>query len=106
MTGPQSAFLTAFSLVNVAIVWGVGVVVVGARRVDGGSQFSRSMLMRLGRLPAERSEANRWAFYAHRISGIGIFGFLFLHIFDVSLYAVSSSLYDNVHRLYRARSCG
>lgn len=100
MTGPQICFLTAFTLVNVAIVWVVGVVVVGARRTDGGSHFSRSMIRRLGRLPAERSEANRWAFYAHRLSGIGIFAFLALHIFDVSLYAFSSSLYDNVHDLY------
>lgn len=100
MTAAQICFLAAFTFVNVAIVWVVGVVVVGARRADGGSHLSRSMIRRLGRLPAERSEANRWAFYAHRLSGVGIFAFLVLHIFDVSLYAFSSSLYDNVHQLY------
>ncbi len=100
MTGAQGAFLAAFTLVNVAIVAAVVVVVRNARSMDGGTYVTRSLLKRLGRLPAERSDVNRWAFYAHRLSGIGIFAFLCLHIVDVSLYAISLPLYDEVHLLY------
>lgn len=100
MTVAQAVFLAAFSLVNIALVATVVVVVARARQLDGGTHVTRSLLTRLGRLPAERSESNRWAFYAHRLSGIGIFAFLCLHIVDVSLYAFSPSLYDEVHQLY------
>lgn len=111
MSLPQTVFLGAFSLVIVAVLAMVVVVVGGARRVDGGSHLTTSVLKRLGRLPAERSEANRWASYAHRLSGIAIFAFVCLHIIDVSLYAVSPSLYDDVHELYgtgfmRVFECG
>lgn len=111
MSLPQTVFLGAFSLVIVAVLAMVVVVVGGARRVDGGSHLTASVLKRLGRLPAERSEANRWASYAHRLSGIAIFAFVCLHIIDVSLYAVSPSLYDDVHELYgtgfmRVFECG
>jgi len=100
MTVAQGAFLAAFSVVNLALVAAVVMVVRNARRMDGGTLVTRSLLTRLGRLPAERSDVNRWAFYAHRLSGIGIFLFICLHIIDVSLYAVSPSLYDEVHVLY------
>lgn len=100
MTGAQVAFLTAFSVVNLTLVAAVVVVVRNARRMDGGTFVTPSLLSRLGRLPAERSDVNRWAFYAHRLSGIGVFLFICLHIIDVSLYAVSPSLYDEVHLLY------
>jgi len=100
MTVAQGAFLAAFSVVNLALVAAVVMVVRNARRMDGGTLVTRSLLTRLGRLPAERSDVNRWAFYAHRLSGIGIFLFICLHIIDVSLYAFSPSLYDEVHVLY------
>lgn len=100
MTAAQAAFLAAFSVVNVAVIAAAVAVVVNARRLDGGSRFNRAVLTRLGRLPTERSDVNRWAFYAHRLSGLGIFAFLCLHIIDVSLFALSSSLYDEVHQLY------
>lgn len=100
MTAAQIAFLAAFTAVTLGIVAFAGVVVAGARRVDGGSHWSVATLRRLGRLPVERSEANRVAFYAHRLSGVGIFGFLCLHLVDVSLFAVSPDLYDEVHHLY------
>ena len=45
-------------------------------------------------------DVQRWAFVAHRVTGMAIFAFLTLHIFDVALLAVSSSRFDNVHRLY------
>ncbi len=100
MTTAQLVFLSAFTAVNVAIVASVVMVVREARRVDGGALWSRTLLWRLGRLPSERTEANRLAFYAHRVTGIAIFAFLALHIIDVSLFAISASIYDDVHDLY------
>jgi len=100
MNFPQAVFIGAFSLVLVGVMAMVVLVLREARRLDGGSYLTSSVLRRLGRLPAERSEANRWASYAHRLSGIAIFAFVCMHIVDVSLYAASSSLYDNVHQLY------
>ncbi|MGH3383370.1 MAG: succinate dehydrogenase, cytochrome b556 subunit [Nocardioidaceae bacterium] len=111
MTTAQLLFLSAFTLVNVAILAAVVVVAREARRVDGGALWSKTLLRRLGRLPSERSEANRLAFYTHRLTGIAIFAFLALHIIDVSLVAISAALYDDVHRLYgtvvmRVFECG
>lgn len=111
MTTAQLLFLSAFTLVNVAILGAVVMVVREARRVDGGARWSKSLLSRLGRLPSERSEANRLAFYTHRVTGIAIFAFLALHIVDVSLYAWSPERYDEVHELYgtaimRVFECG
>lgn len=100
MTLAQGVFLVAFAVVAVAIVAVTWVVVAGARRIDGGAYPSLRSLRRLGRLPAERSEANRWAFYAHRISGLAVLAFLCLHVLDVSVYAFSPAVYDDVHRLY------
>lgn len=100
MTQAQFWFLAAFSLVNVTILAAVVLVVRQARRVDGGARWNSSMVRRLGRLPAERSEANRVAFYVHRLTGIAIFAFLVLHLVDVSLFAISPSLYDDVHAVY------
>lgn len=100
MTTAQFMFLLAFTVVNVVIVAGTVMVVREARRVDGGALWSKTLLRRLGRLPSERTEVNRLAFYVHRLSGIAIFAFLALHIIDVSLFAFSAELYDEVHELY------
>jgi succinate dehydrogenase / fumarate reductase, cytochrome b subunit len=111
VTTAQLLFLSAFTLVNIAIVAAVVMVVREARRVDGGARWSKALLSRLGRLPGERSEANRLAFYTHRVTGIAIFAFLALHVLDVSLYALSRERYDEVHQLYgtaimRVFECG
>lgn len=111
MTTAQVLFLAAFTLVNLVILAAVALIVREARRVDGGARWSTMLLRRLGRLPSERGEANRMAFYVHRLSGIAIFAFLALHIVDVSLFAISAELYDDVHQLYgttvmRAFECG
>jgi succinate dehydrogenase / fumarate reductase cytochrome b subunit len=42
----------------------------------------------------------RWAFVAHRASGVAVFAFLTLHVFDVALYALSPARFDDVHELY------
>jgi succinate dehydrogenase cytochrome b subunit len=100
VTTAQLIFLSAFTLVNLAIVAAVVLVVREARRVDGGALWSKTLLRRLGRLPSERTEVNRLAFYTHRVTGIAIFAFLALHIIDVSLFAISAELYNDVHELY------
>ncbi|MBO0830079.1 MAG: succinate dehydrogenase, cytochrome b556 subunit [Streptosporangiales bacterium] len=99
MSAAQGVFLGAFTVVVLAVVGFAAVVLVSARRIDGGG-FVGVALRRMARSRRERAEAARWAFYAHRISGFGIFAFLCLHVVDVSLYAVSPSLYDDVHALY------
>ncbi len=110
MTWAQWLFLAGFALVNAVVGGAVVLVVRGARRVDGGAHVG-ALLRRLGRLPTERSEANRWAFYAHRLTGVGVLAFLALHILDVALYAVSPHRFDEVHALYgtagmRVFECG
>jgi succinate dehydrogenase / fumarate reductase cytochrome b subunit len=97
MTPAQLAFLAGLGVVTVSILaYGV-VVVARARRAAGGSP---GLIARLGRPSTARLELHRWAFYAHRISGLAIFAFLALHLVDVGLIAISPDLYNEVHSLY------
>jgi succinate dehydrogenase / fumarate reductase, cytochrome b subunit len=100
MTAVQLAFLVGLTGVLAGVVWFAVTVVRGAARSDGGPHVSWGLLRRLGRLPEERAEFNRWAFYLHRLTGMAILGFLCLHILDVSTYAISRSTYGDVHELY------
>lgn len=100
MTAAQLAFLTGLTLVVAVIVAFTALVAVGARRTDGGTHLSAVLFRRLSTRSHVRGEANRWAFYAHRVSGFAVFAFLALHILDVSLVAWSPRLYDQVHLLY------
>ena len=111
MSAAQTLFLVALSLLVLAVIAFTGVVVVVARRVDGGAYLTWGFARRVVISRADRGELNRWAFYAHRITGMSIFAFLALHIIDVSLYSFSHSLYNNVHYLYgtmpvRVLECG
>lgn len=92
--------MLGFFVVSLAIL---GVMVVVYRRatvIDGGGTPTVATLWGLGRLPAERTEGNRWASYVHRISGLAILLFLLLHLIDVSLYVWSVPVYESVHELY------
>jgi succinate dehydrogenase / fumarate reductase cytochrome b subunit len=100
MTLAQGVFLVALTGVLAAVGWFAVVVGTAARRSDGGSHLSWKLLRRLQTSAEARSEANRWAFYLHRVSGFAIFGFLCLHIVDVSTYSISTDLYNNLHDLY------
>ena len=100
MTIAQGLFLVALTVVSLAVVGFGAVVAIGAARSGSGSYLSRDFFRRLQRSPAERAELDRWAFYAHRVSGFAVFVFLLLHVIDVGLYAVSHDLYDEVHELY------
>jgi succinate dehydrogenase / fumarate reductase cytochrome b subunit len=97
MTLAQVLFLAGLTAVLLAVVWFGVVVAVDAARADGGP---RPRLQRLGRPRADLRDANRWAFYAHRLTGVAIFAFLCLHIVDVSTYAFSPGLYGEVHDIY------
>jgi succinate dehydrogenase / fumarate reductase cytochrome b subunit len=99
MTPAQLAFLAGLGIVTATIVaYGV-LVIASARRAAGGTP---GLIARLGRPSTARLELHRWAFYAHRISGLAIFAFLALHMVDVGLIAISPGLYDEVHSLYGA----
>jgi succinate dehydrogenase / fumarate reductase cytochrome b subunit len=100
MTFAQGLFLVGLTLVSLAVVGFGAIVAVGAARSGSGSYLTRDFFRRLQRSPAERAEMDRWAFYAHRVSGFAVFAFLLLHVVDVALYAVSHDLYDEVHELY------
>jgi succinate dehydrogenase / fumarate reductase cytochrome b subunit len=93
------AFLTAFSVLLVLLIVVSAAIVIAAARQAG--QTGRSGLLRgLGLSPSLPAASTRWAFYLHRLTGLGIFAFLALHLADVSLLAFSASLYNRVHRLY------
>lgn len=100
MPASQLLFLAGLSVVLVAVVGFGAIVVAAAVRTGGGSHLSAGLLRRFARPGAERAELHRWAFYLHRITGFAIFAFLCLHIVDVSTYALSPPLYDELHALY------
>ena len=100
MTAIQLAFLAGLSLVMCAVAAFGALVIVGAVRGGPGAFVNAQLFRRVMRGSSDRAEVERWAFYAHRISGFAIFGFLCLHVLDVSLYAASSRLYGQVHQLY------
>jgi succinate dehydrogenase / fumarate reductase, cytochrome b subunit len=100
MTTGQALFLVGFSLVLLAVLGFALVVGVDAARSGSGSYLTRDFLRRLQHSSAERAEVDRWAFYAHRLTGFAVFAFLLLHILDVSLYSISRERYDDVHELY------
>src|SRR5690606_21331061 len=87
MTAMQTGFLVGFTAATAVIVAFTGLVAAGARRTDGGAGLGAYLSSRLSRRSYDRGEGNRWAFYAHRISGFAVFTFLAMHILDVSLYA-------------------
>ena len=100
MTMSQWLFLVGLTLISLAVLVFGGIVALGAARSGSGSYLSRGFFRRLQRSPSERAEFDRWAFYAHRLSGFAIFAFLLLHLVDVGLFTASPDLYDEVHELY------
>ena len=100
MSLPQILFLFGLSLVLMSTVAFAAIILRDALRAGSTAHVSGGMLIRLWRSPAKRAELDRWAFYVHRWTGFAIFAFLMLHLIDVSLFAVSPALYDEVHELY------
>lgn len=114
MSFPDLLFLSALSVLVVALgAFSFLVMQSGLRRAGGpaGRFGVRNTLQALELRPSVGASSVRWAFYLHRISGVGVLGFLLLHIVDVSLFAFSTHLYNRVHRLYstpglRVLECG
>lgn len=100
MTIAQLLFVVALTTILGGVTAFGALVLVSAARSGGGQYVTVDLMRRLQRSAVERSEFNRWAFYAHRISGFAVFGFLCLHIIDVSLFSISKPLYEEVHELY------
>ena len=100
MTLAQLLFVFALTAVLVAVVGFGFLVISSAARSGGGSHLDTGLIRRLQRSPEERTEFNRWAFYAHRFTGFAVFAFLCLHIVDISLYALAPQAYDEVHAVY------
>jgi succinate dehydrogenase / fumarate reductase cytochrome b subunit len=98
MTPAQTAFLASLAAILLAVSAFAWLVV---RRSAAATRDPRDgLLVRLRRPSGARLELHRGAFYAHRIAGLAIFGFLALHLVDVGLVAISPALYDEVHALY------
>jgi succinate dehydrogenase / fumarate reductase cytochrome b subunit len=95
----QWAFVAAFSLLLVVLVAAAAGIVAAAARASGHTG-RHGLLRALGLTPALPAAPTRWAHYLHRLTGLGIFAFLALHIGDVSLLAFSTALYNRVHQLY------
>jgi succinate dehydrogenase / fumarate reductase cytochrome b subunit len=95
MTWLQAGFAVVLTGLLAGVAAFTASTVRGALVLGGGAG---SWVERLAH--ARRHEAQRWAFVAHRVTGVAVFAFLALHVFDVSLYALSPARFDDVHRLY------
>ena len=97
----MSQLQIAFAAVLTALLCGVVLFTAFAVRA---AVALRSSAVRLGWIErigrTTDRDVQRWAFVAHRVTGVAVFAFLLLHVFDVSLFAVSKTRFDDVHRLY------
>src|SRR5262245_30587949 len=95
----QLTFVAALSALLVGVLLFTGYT-VRAALVVGHSAGAGGWLERIGR--AGDRDVQRWAFVAHRATGVAVFAFLALHVFDVALFTLSSRRFDEVHELYGA----
>ena len=97
MSALQTAFAAALSLVLVLLA-AFTTFTVRSAIVARDSTARTGRLARIGR--ASDRDALRWAYVAHRTTGIAVFAFLMLHVVDVGLYAISPPWFDDVHAIY------
>lgn len=100
MTAAQGIFLVGLTLVLLTVLGYAALVLRDAARVGSGSYLTRDLVRRFARSSADRAELDRWAFYAHRLTGFAIFAFLLLHLLDVGVYAVSPARFNDLHEIY------
>ena len=97
MTALQFAFAVALSTLLAGVLAFTAYTVRAA--LTGRPTTARGHWVdRIGR--ASDRDAQRWAFLAHRVTGVAVFAFLLLHVLDVALYAASPARFDEVHELY------
>jgi succinate dehydrogenase / fumarate reductase cytochrome b subunit len=97
MSALQTAFAAALSVILV-LVTAFTTFTVRSVIVARDSAARTGWVSRIGR--ASDRDTQRWAFVAHRTTGMAVFAFLLLHIVDVGLYAISPAWFDDVHALY------
>ena len=97
MSSLQVVFVVALSALLVAVVLFTGLTIRSALTLRS-TAVGGGWAGRIGR--ASDRDVQRWAFTAHRVTGVAVFAFLLLHVFDVALLALSSSRFDDVHELY------
>lgn len=114
MNLPDIFFLIGLSLLVILIgLFSIAVFLSGVRRA-GGLAGQPSVRRVLRALELERDSdvsGTRWAFYLHRLTGVGVLGFLFLHIIDISTFAFSHNLYNRLQSIFgtpglRVLECG
>jgi len=93
----QVVFVAALSVLLVGVVLFTAFTVRIAL-VDRPTAARGRWLERIGR--ASDRDVQRWAFVAHRATGVAVFAFLVLHVFDVALFTLSQERFDEVHELY------
>jgi succinate dehydrogenase / fumarate reductase cytochrome b subunit len=93
----QVAFAAALSML-LAGVLAFTAFTVRVALTDRPAAVRGSWIERIGR--ARDRDVQRWAFVAHRVTGVAVFAFLLLHVLDVALYAISPARFDEVHDLY------
>jgi len=69
------------------------VIGINRLRADGGA---------LDRGSLYRGAVGQWVWVAHRISGVAIFLFLFVHILDTAIIRISPAAYNQVIGMYHA----
>jgi succinate dehydrogenase cytochrome b subunit len=97
MSALQTAFAAALSVILVLLTAFTSFTVRSAI-VARDSAARTGWISRIGR--ASDRDTQRWAFVAHRTTGMAVFAFLLLHVVDVGLYAISPAWFDDVHALY------
>ena len=97
MTALQVTFAAALSMLLGCVVL-FTVFTVRVALTDRPGTGRGRWIERIGR--ASDRDVQRWAFVAHRVTGVAVFAFLLLHVFDVALYTLSATRFDEVHELY------
>ncbi len=97
MSPLQLAFTTALTALLCGVV-AFTAFTVRAALILRSTAADSGWLVRIGR--ARDRDFQRWAFVAHRATGVAVFAFLLLHVFDVALFTLSPTRFDDVHDLY------
>jgi succinate dehydrogenase / fumarate reductase cytochrome b subunit len=97
VTPLQLVFVTALTTLLVGVVAFTAFTVRAALALRS-TAAGGGWLERIGR--ASDRDSQRWAFVAHRATGVAVFAFLLLHVFDVALFTLSPARFDDVHELY------